>query len=323
MSPDVTRLKGFPASPFPVPTDAVGAQGWHLFESGVQFPTMVLREAALDHDIERMARWCREHGVSLAPHGKTTLSPQIIGRQLAAGAWGITAATPWQVRVMRDFGVRRVLLANELVEPAAIAWLIEALADDPGFDALVYADSLEGVAILAAATAQAPRPLSVMVELGMVSGRTGVRTFDAAKEVAKAIYAAPGLLLVGVAAYEGVVTDATAASIQQVEDLLTAQRELTEHLAGKGAFAGRDEIIVTAGGSVYFDHVAAILGATDTGETPVRVVIRSGCTVTHDHGRYEQFSPLGQHVGPGVDPLQPALELWGVVLSRPDRKSVV
>lgn len=326
MSPDVTRLKGFPPSAAPVPTDAVAEQGWQLFESGFQFPVMVLRESALEHDIARMARWCAEHGVDLAPHGKTTLSPQILRRQVEAGAWAITAATAWQVRVMHDLGIRRVLLANELVEPDAISWLVRTLAEDAGFEALLYADSTDGVAILAAGAAEGGRPLQVLVEMGIPGGRTGCRTVDEALAVADAIRAQPGLALAGTAAYEGVVSRDAASPVssldpeaaQKVDRLLTDLRDLTEQLVVRGWFAGRPEIVVTAGGSLYFDRVSVILGAPWSGETPVRVVLRSGCTVTHDHGTYERGSPLGQHAGASVDPLRPALELWGVVLSRPE-----
>ena len=70
-----------------------------------------------------MHGWCAERGLSLAPHGKTAMAPQLIRRQLDAGAWGMTAATVQQVAVMRAAGARRVILANELVGRAEIAWL--------------------------------------------------------------------------------------------------------------------------------------------------------------------------------------------------------
>lgn len=47
-------------------------------------PVLVLKESALDHNVELVARYCREHGVSLAPHGKTTMAPQLFKRQLGA-----------------------------------------------------------------------------------------------------------------------------------------------------------------------------------------------------------------------------------------------
>ena len=43
----------------------------------------------------------RRWGIDLAPHGKTTMSPQLFRRQLDAGAWGLTFATVTQLRGRR------------------------------------------------------------------------------------------------------------------------------------------------------------------------------------------------------------------------------
>src|SRR5215212_8148307 len=97
-------------------------------------PVMTLRESALAHNIALMQEWCDARGLSLAPHGKTSLAPQLIRRQLDAGAWGMTAATVQQVAVMRAAGARRVILANELVDRADIGWLARERAAGPAFE---------------------------------------------------------------------------------------------------------------------------------------------------------------------------------------------
>src|ERR1022692_3083087 len=152
-------------------------------------PLLVLRDSALRHNALAMADWCAAAGVELAPHGKTTMAPQLIARQLAAGAWGVTAATISQVQVFRAFGMQRVLLANQLTDPAGIRWLAAELAADPDFECYVYVDSPAGVALLdlALRTAAAPRPLGVLVELGFPGGRTGCRTVDDALATAAAV----------------------------------------------------------------------------------------------------------------------------------------
>ena len=133
------RAKGVPPDG-PVTLRELGARGLNVLDGDLILPVMVLKEAALAHNIAVMAEWCAERGVSLAPHGKTTMAPQLYARQLEAGAWGITAATVGQVRVMRAFGVPRVLMANELVQPAGLRWLAAELAADPGFEALCLVD---------------------------------------------------------------------------------------------------------------------------------------------------------------------------------------
>jgi D-serine deaminase-like pyridoxal phosphate-dependent protein len=94
-------------------------------------------------------------------------------------------------------------------------------------------------------------------------------------------------------------------------------RLLTIELARAGLFAGREEIIVTAGGSAFFDRVVACLTPAWNLDLPVRVVLRGGCYLTHDSGLYERLSPIGTRDA-STDRLRPALETWGVVLSRPE-----
>ena len=105
----------------------------------------LVREEALRQNISAMAAYCAAHDVSLYPHGKTTMAPQILAAQLDAGAAGITAASISQVRVFRRFGVRNVLLANELVDEASISWVASELTAAAGqFSFLCYVDSVAG-----------------------------------------------------------------------------------------------------------------------------------------------------------------------------------
>jgi D-serine deaminase-like pyridoxal phosphate-dependent protein len=301
------RYKGFSPGSDGVTPANVREQEWNLLAGDLPTPVLVLKESALEHNLELMARWCSERGVSLAPHGKTTMSPELYERQLALGAWGITAANIAQVRVYRAFGIERVLLANELVEPAALRWVAAEVAADPGFDFYCLADSVEAVERMTQALRSPVRPLQVLVELGLSGGRTGARTLEQAERVAAAAGDSPALELSGVEGYEGILHGENA--LDEVDDFLDELRLLVSRMD----FDGREEIIVTAGGSAYFDHVAERLAAA-----PARLVLRSGCYVTHDSGFYEHFSPLGGRGPAGADRLRPALEAWGAVLSRPE-----
>lgn len=313
------RYKGRPADRRPLTLAELGRDGWNLLHGDLLLPAMVLKESALDHNIALVARYCDEHGVFLAPHGKTTMAPQLFSRQLEAGAWGITAATVAQVSVYRRFGVARIVLANELVERGALRWIADELELDAGFDFYCLADSVRAVEAMTAALrgVELTRPLQVLVEVGVPGGRAGCRTLDEAAAVARAVGDSAALALAGVEGFEGVIggpdVDETLAA---VDDFLERVRELTLELGRGGAFAGRDEIVVTAGGSAYFDRVVAVLGARWELDLPVRVVLRGGCYVTHDSGLYDRLSPLGEREGD--ERLQAALEAWGVVLSRPE-----
>jgi D-serine dehydratase len=274
-----------------VPVDEV--RGYALRD--LPLPLLVLRESAVAHNLRLMADWCAQRGLSLAPHGKTTMAPALIRRQLDAGAWAMTAATVPQLAVMRDAGARRVILANELVGAPEVAWLERERAE---LDVLTLVDSPEGVAGLSAGV---KRPLGVLIEVGAT--RAGCRTVEQAIAVADAVAAAPQLVLAGVEGFEGTLAaDAVDPYLDRLRDVVTA-------LDGRRAFAGVDEIVATAGGSAFFDRVADRL-RFDTLSRPVRVVVRAGCYLTHDDGLYAEATPLPE--------LRAALELRARVLSCPE-----
>src|ERR1051325_11012218 len=100
------RYKSFPAGA-PVQVRSVREKGWNALGGDFMLPVMVLKESALRHNIDAMAALCDRSGFSLAPHAKTSMAPQLVQMQLAAGAWAITAATMWQVRLWRAFGAGR------------------------------------------------------------------------------------------------------------------------------------------------------------------------------------------------------------------------
>jgi len=283
---------------------AVHAAGW-------SYPVLTLREPALAGNLAAMAAYCAEAGVELAPHGKTAMSPELAARQLASGAWGITVASIGQLRAYRAFGFPRLLLANELVDEAGIAWLADELAADPGLAVYCYVDSTDGVAILDRVLTGRPagRKLPVLVEIGM--GRTGCRTDEQAHAVAKAAAATSTLTVAGVAGYEGAIGgDPRVQSSGPVASFCRRLGNLARAMANADS-----EFIVTAGGSVYFDLVTRELTAGDT--AGMTVVLRSGCYLFHDHGTYHAATPAARGVA-GAPVFRPALELWAQVVSRPE-----
>ena len=306
-------VKGLPITE-PLRQGAIGVQGWNVLRADTSFPVAVLKTAALRHNLDWMRDFCARHNATLAPHGKTTMCPQLFGAQLDNGAWGMTLATATQVQLAHRFGVRRVLLANQLVAPADIASVLRLMRDDPDFECYSLADSQDGVARLAAAVAQQPlaRPLPLLVELGIPGKRAGCRSSDEAMAVARAIAAAPGLQLAGIEGYEGLLGDVAAinAFVAQLAGLLRA-------CDAEGLFGGA-QILLSAGGSAYFDLVARGFGGVHGASLPVQAVLRSGCYLTSDHGMYQRLlGELDEREAAG-DGLRPALEVWSMVQSLPE-----
>jgi D-serine deaminase-like pyridoxal phosphate-dependent protein len=307
---DVTT-KGFPTVDHPLPLADVAEQGWSLED--LLPPVLVLRESALAHNVALMAEYCANHGVELAPHGKTTMAPQLWRRQLDAGAWGIAAATVAQARMMVAAGVARLLIANEVTDRTAVGWIAAQLRD-PGVEIVCSVDSPRGVELLSEGIEGVPRPLPVLIELGHPGGRTGSRTEDHALEVARLVMTKPELALAGATGYEGTICgDRTPACVDEVRAFLDRLAGLAARLRTDGLVES-EETWVSAGGSAFFDLVVDRLGPP--GGIADRVLLRSGSYLAHDAGANERLSPFA-HLGPERR-FHPAIEAWGAVLSRPE-----
>jgi D-serine dehydratase len=317
------RTKGLPAGLTSVALDDVGRRRWNVLAEDLPLPLAVLKDSSLRHNSAWMRRFREMTGVAIAPHGKTSMSPELYARQLADGAWGITVASVQQLRVCRAAGIERVLLANQLVGRQNVGYVLDELARDPGFDFLALVDSVASVeALAAAAGSRKPgRPLKLLVECGFQGGRTGCRTTADAMAVARAVAAArPHLLLAGVEGYEGAVP-AGALEVQEdrIREFVGFMVEVAAAVA-KEALVTNQPLILTAGGSAWFDLVSALprtLNGCDT-----LVVIRSGCYLTHDSDAYaraaarmRQRTPQVLSLGPG---LRDALEVWSYVQSLPE-----
>ncbi|RMB87687.1 amino acid deaminase [Streptomyces shenzhenensis] len=307
------RFKGLPPDAAGLTVGELAAQRRNLFTDGFATPVLTLSAERLEHNLKLMETYAARHGLAFAPHGKTSMAPQLFHRQLAHGAWGITLAVPHQVRVARAFGVERVFLANELVDAAALRWIAAELAADPSFRFVCYVDSVRGVELMDAALQGAARPVDVVVELAAGEGaRTGVRAEAECVAVADAVAAAGTLRLVGVAGYEGEVPRADP---ERVHAWLRRLVALAVDFDRAGRFADTAEIVVSAGGSAWFDAVADVFAKIPPLSRPVLKLLRSGAYVSHDDGHYHQVTPFNRVPQEGA--LEPAFRLWAQIVSRP------
>lgn len=274
-------------------------------------PFALVKESELDHNIASFASYCRERHLDLAPHVKTTMSRQIFERQLAGGAWGATVATVAQARRAMEWGARRILIAAQVTDQAGLRELVGASSN--GVELFSWVDSPEGLKLIERTHERSgsDRPVRLLIELGHERGRSGLRDDLAAAELSEAVASSASCELWGVAAFEGTVAGGRA-GVGEVDTLLGRMIDLDARLRADGLFAAAPSVL-TVGGSVFFDRVAehAAKVSRDTG----RVVLRSGCYVTHDCGIYDELSPLGSG---GADVLRPALEVWGAVISVPE-----
>ncbi|MFE0414670.1 amino acid deaminase [Streptomyces tendae] len=309
------RFKGLPPDAYGLTVAELAGQRRNLFTGGFTTPVLALSAERLEHNLKLMETYSVRHGLAFAPHGKTSMAPQLFHRQLEHGAWGITLAVPHQVRVARAFGIQRVFLANELVDAAALRWISAELDADPDFRFVCYVDSVRGVELMDAALtdAGAARPLDVVVELAAGEGaRTGVRTEAECAAVADAVAGSATLRLAGVAGYEGEVPDADP---ERVHAWLRRLVALAGDFDKAGRFEGLEEIVLSAGGSAWFDAVADVFAEVPELSRPVLKLLRSGAYVSHDDGHYRELTPFNRVPEEGA--LEPAFRLWSQVVSRP------
>ncbi|MEU5218833.1 amino acid deaminase [Streptomyces sp. NPDC020807] len=310
------RFKALPPDAEGLTVGELAAQRRNLFTGGFLTPVLALSAESLAHNLRLMEEYAERHGLLFAPHGKTSMAPQLFDRQLEHGAWGITAAMPHQARVYRAHGIARIFLANELVDAAALRWLAAELDADPDFRFVCYVDSVRGVELMdeALRAAGARRPVDVVVELAAGErGRTGVRTEAGCAAVADAVASTTTLRLVGVAGYEGTMPGADAELVREWLDRLVS---LAADFDEAGRFSPEiGEIVVSAGGSEWFDTVAEAFATIPELSLPALKLLRSGAYVSHDDGQYRDRTPFNRIPEEGA--LRPAFRLWSQVVSRP------
>lgn len=298
----------------------IASLGWNLLREDLSLPTAVLYDDKVEHNLQWMKKFASAYGVALAPHGKTTMAPKLFMRQIRAGAWGMTLATAHQCRVAHEHGVRRILMANQLVGRANMETAAHLL-EDSNFEFFCLVDSAELVDVLGRFFQTRGQHLNVLVELGSADGRTGVRDREQLERVLSALSRwKEQIALCGVEVYEGVLKDEAS-----IREFLHHALEVTRELAQKNRF-DRAPIILSGAGSAWYDVVADVFSKADVGR-PVEVVLRPGCYLTHDVGVYrdaQQQIKIRNPVARGMESsLVPALQLWVYVQSVPEKNKAI
>jgi D-serine dehydratase len=316
--------KGFPPAHAPLALGDIANHGWNLLAGDLPAPVAILRKSALEHN----ARWMRHllgtFGLQLAPHAKTTMTPHLWAQQAANGCWGLTVATVQQAEVAAAFGCRNLLIANQVTGRAQVRGIVELSHEHDALEIYVLVDSLTGLRALSAdvAHAKTERPINVLAELGFKGGRTGCRTLD---EIGRLLDELPShqgrLRLAGMAGYEGqIATPSGAEDGPRVEAYFDRFAEAVQLADRRNAFM-TDEVILTAGGSSYYDIVGRRLREIDLRKPAVRI-LRSGCYVTHDCGTYVEHLAEMKRRDPAVAKdlglLEPALFVCCLVQSVPE-----
>ena len=293
---------------------------WNLLREDLSLPVAVLYQEKMLRNLQWMQKFMSAYGVKLAPHGKTTMAPKLFELQVRGGAWGITLATAHQSFTAWQHGLRRVLMANQLVGKQNMA-LVSQMIADPKFEYYCLVDSADGVDALGKYFSARGESLRVLLEVGAAGGRCGVRNNEQLKTVLDALERWNGsILLSGVELYEGILDDES-----EVRAFLQRAVEITEHLFATGRFRHKPPLLSGAG-STWFDVVADVFTSA-VFSAPVDIVLRPGCYLTHDAGFYREAHAkvlLRNHVAREIyEGLGPALQVWAYVQSVPDETRAI
>lgn len=282
----------------------------NLFGSDFQFPIMVLKDEALKHNIRRMADFCKEHKVDLVPHVKTPMSPQIAKMQLDAGAWGITVANFNQANIFLKFGFNRIIIGNEVLEPTAIKKIAELNYSNQA-EIFFYIDSISALKFVMQAINDLPNAkINLLLEIGFPNSRAGIRNLKDIDELLARIKDEPKIVVHGVSGFEGAVPDGDR---EKGEAEVRKFLKLIVEAAKVVAPITPNKVIISAGGSSYFDYVVDEFSKF---EGDCHIILRSGGYVSHDHVHYENLYPFMK--AETENRFMPALEIWSRVLSLPE-----
>jgi len=311
--------KSFPATASPGTARELAQRGWHVLADDLAYPLATIRQSALHHNLAWMQAYARRKGVWLAPHGKTTLSPELFALQLQAGAWGLTFATVWQAQLGVQAGARRIIIANQVLADADLDGIDSLLSAHDGLQLYFLVDSQAQLACIADWRVRrgSARVFDVLLEMGFAGGRTGCRTLAQAQALARALHESPAVQLGGIECYEGQLgTCNSAHDAAAVAPLVERVQALLRWCDTHGLIAGPNTL-VSAGGSAIFDLVLPMLQGMDL-QKPLQGVLRSGCYITHDQGHYRRYLQCVEQREGLQGSLQSALEVWALVQSVPE-----
>ncbi|MGB3901195.1 MAG: D-TA family PLP-dependent enzyme [Mesorhizobium sp.] len=185
-------------------------------------PAVLIDVDRAEANIARAQAHADRHGQKLRPHIKTHKLPYWAGKQMAAGAAGITCQKIGEAEVMADAGLTDIFLPYNILGRAKLERL---LALHRRVTLSVTVDNAIALDGLAATFTDPGRRLEVLVECDTGMGRCGVQGAGEAVALARGIEAARGLRFGGLMTYP---------ANGQPEKAETFLREARDALAASG-----------------------------------------------------------------------------------------
>ncbi len=288
-------------------------------------PAALVDVSRVRANLERVASYCREHGLAWRPHVKTHKTPELAAAQMAAGASGLSVATAREAEVMA--GITTDLL---FAYPPVGRAKLQRLLDLPeSVQLTVGLDSLEVLDALGASAAERGREVGVLVEIDVGLHRVGVQTPDEAVALAHRAGRLDGIAYKGIMLYPGHIRSlveeqgpALESVSRQLERVLDAlgSADLTPEVVSGGStptlfrsheLRGLTEL--RAGTCIFNDRSLAAIGASRW-EDCAYTVLATVVSTAHPGGAVVDAGSKAlareELRGPGAG--------YGVLLDRPE-----
>ena len=238
----------------------------------ISTPALTIDLDTLERNLERMAVYCREHGLGLRPHTKTHKTPEVARMQLERGACGLTVAKVGEAEVMASATNAEILVAYPIFGGEKLRRLAALAKTRPIL--LALDDEATAREVSRAARAQ-ESALGVLVEFDVGLGRCGLEPGAACVELATKILEMPGLKFRGLMLYAGNIWGSEAE-----RQRITTQVAERVHRVLQAFAEARIPVEIVSGGSTpgaFLSH--QIAGLTE---------VRPGTYVYNDLNTYYQ-----------------------------------
>jgi D-threonine aldolase len=224
-------------------------------EAEVASPSLLINWESVEENLRRMIAMVGDPA-RLRPHVKTHKLPQIVARQVELGISKCKCATVAEAEMAAAAGARDVLLAAPVVGPN-VARFLALQAAFPQVQFAVIADDENAVRALSAAAVAGGQAVTVLLDLDVGQGRTGVRPDEAAAAFYHRLAAMPGIRPGGLHAYDGHLHQTDAA---ERATACEAAFSRVESLRDSLVSAGLPVPVIVAGGTPTFPFHARRIG---------------------------------------------------------------
>ncbi len=193
-------------------------------------PKLLLDLDVLDENLVQMQEGCQRAQKRLRVHFKSLKSGSLARYLATRGVQDFACAKLNEAEVLVEFGLREILVANQIVGSAKLERLAR-LAQLANLSVCV--DALDQVRALGEVARRHNVTIGVLIEVDIGMNRCGVPPGDEVVQLARALVAEPGLRFVGLQGYDGhlqMLPDPTerARLCRQGLDRLKQTRELVE-----------------------------------------------------------------------------------------------